>query len=179
MYLLLATGQIATSELASLSQQPCSAQDIDPAAELPLTLFSLLLSEIKLFDEATGDELAPVTAVVYPEGAHTALLFDEEHAMIRAKLLLHGLDDTQWSRDTNLTHAVRFSANFTEKQFDEVALLGTQLCRLMAAEAPNSMLNNAPSDSLIGLDENIPARIQISRRLIEIQAQFGICPCTG
>ncbi|MEH6825368.1 MAG: hypothetical protein V7629_15795 [Motiliproteus sp.] len=179
MYLLLATGQIATSELASLSQQPCSVHDINPTAEQPLTLFSLLLSEVKLFDEATGDELAPVTAVVHPEGPHTALLFDQEQAMIRAKLLLHGLDDTQWSRDTNFTHSVRFSGNVSNKQLNEVALLGTQLCRLMAAESPDSLLNDTASDSLADLEQTISARVQISKQLIGIQAQFGICPCTG
>jgi len=175
MHLILVTGQIAAPELASLSQPPCSVHDLNPAAERPLDLFSLLLSEVKLFDEATGDELAPVTAVVHPEGPHTALIFDEEPAMIRAKLRLHGLADTRWSRDTGLTHAVRFTAGFTDRQLDEVARLGTQLSRLMAVESTGT----APVDSLTGLEEDTAARIQVCRRLIEIQAEFGICPCTG
>lgn len=53
--------------------------------EQPLNLFSLLRSEAKRFEKATGDELAAVTAVVHPEGAHTALMFDNEQAMISAK----------------------------------------------------------------------------------------------
>ncbi len=193
IYLILVTGQINKSELSSLPKQPRAVLTMSPAEERPLDLFSLLLSQVKLFDEATGDELAAVTAVVRPAETHTALLFDDEIAMTHAKLRVHGMDDSQWSIDSHLSHAVRFSTQFTDQQQGEVALLGARLHRLMEAESANhktadeftesqhAVQDTQPSvisDSRTGLDE-LAARIATTRRLIEIQAEFGICPCQG
>jgi hypothetical protein len=193
-HLILATGQIETSELAGISQETCSLHTIAPGETLPLNLFSLLLSEVKLFDETMGDERTAVTAIVRPQDGHTALVFDDEPTMVQAKLLVHGMDDTQWSANANLSHAVRFSANFTEKQLNEVALLGAQLCRLMAVEPAYRRAAEALTDpehcdaatrrriitdSQASLDEVMATRAETTRRLIEIQGEFGICPCRG
>lgn len=193
-YLILATGHIEKSELTELTRQPCAVHTINADEGCPLNLFSLLLSEVKLFDEASGDELAALTAVVRPEESHTLLVFDDEQAMIQAKLLVQGLADTQWCTSTNFSHGVRFSSHFTEKQMNEVALLGAQLHRLMAVESSQRMAIEALmdpdhcdeitrrhiiTDSQIGLEAVVASRIRATKQLIEIQKQFGICPCQG
>lgn len=193
-YLILTTGLIERSELAGLPSDNYAVQRINVAEENPLDLFSLLLSDVKLFTELMGDEQTAVTAIVRPEGVHTALLFDDEQTMTQAKLMVHGMGDTQWSTDTRLTHAVRFSTGFTESQWDEVVQLGTQLDKLMVEEQacrerPEILtdslsgdgVNTSPTSTQIqtGLAEKVSARAAVTRRLIEIQAHFGICPCMG
>jgi|GEM_PF-2926791 len=189
-YLILATGALVAADLPTLDLSDVQTAALDFDTESPLDLFSLLLANIKIIDETMEDDQSHATDVQLPAIPHTAFVFPDEATQIQGKLAIQGLCTTEWAEQTQLTHQVKVAVSFTHQQLDLAADLGERFQRLVrdesrhmeAHEALITSMADFPSTddqsivkSNIILNRLANERIKITRELLAIQQQLGVC----
>lgn len=189
-YLILSTGALVAADLPTLDPSDVQTVALDFDTESPLDLFSLLLANIKIIDETMEDDQSQATDVQLPDIPHTAFVFHDEGTQIQAKLAIQGLCTTEWAEQTQLTHQVKVAVPFTQQQLDLAADLGERFQRLVKdegrhLEAHEALLTtiddvSTPDDQAIAksnitLNRLANERIKITRELLAIQQQLGVC----
>lgn len=189
-YLILSTGALVAADLPTIDLSDVQIVALDFATESPLDLFSLLLANIKIIDETMQDDQSVATDVQLPAIAHTAFVFPDEAGQVQGKLALHGLCTSEWAEQTQLTHQVKVAVSFTQQQMDVVTDLGKHFQRLVRDERQHMEAHEAlitgiadvpPTDdpaianSNAILSQLANERIKITRELLAIQQQLGVC----
>ncbi|WP_029132738.1 hypothetical protein [Sedimenticola selenatireducens] len=189
-YLILSTGVLTAADLPTLDLSDVQIAALGFEAESSLDLFSLLLANIKIIDETMEDDHSHATDVQLPSIPHTALVFPDEASQVQGKLAIQGLCTTEWAEQTQLTHQVKVAVPFTQQQMDLAASLGENFQLLVKDENKQKQIHEtlittktgitptheqAIADSRLILSQLAEGRIKLTRELMAIQQQLGVC----